>query len=136
VLGVALGRRDKAQELVLLDPVGGFDRDHLRLAARECPGVVERHGVDIGRALERDRALEQGPAPRALAAADHDRRWRRQPERVGARDHDHGDREQQRLTDIAADDPRPNQERDGAGRQGDQHEPERGAIGEPLRRCL
>ena len=69
------------------------------------------------------------------AAADHDGRRGRQPERVRARDHHHGDREQQRVTDRASDD-KPDDEGQSAADECDQYQPERGAICKLLSRGL
>ena len=102
---------DQAQHLVLVDAVGGRDRDDLGLAARERAGLVEHDGVERGGLLDRHRVLEQDAALGAEPGADHDRRRRRQPERVGAGDHDDGDREQQRVLHVAADDEVPDDER-------------------------
>ena len=104
VLAVALGGGDQAQQLVLVDAVGGGDRDDLGLAARERAGLVEDDRVQRGRLLQRHRVLEQDAALGAQAGADHDRRRGREPERVRAGDDDDGDREQQRVLDVAADD--------------------------------
>ena len=60
----------------------------------------------------------------------------RQPERVRAGDDDDGDREQQRVLDVAADDEVPDDEGQRAADERDEHEPERGAVGEPLPRRL
>ena len=135
VLAVALGGRDQAQHLVLVDAVGGGDRDDLGLAAGERAGLVEHDGVQRGRLLERHRVLEQDAALGAEPGADHDRRRGRQPERVRAGDDDDGDGEQQRVLDVAADDEVPDDERQRAADERDEHEPERGAVGEPLARA-
>ena len=132
VLAVALGGGDQAQHLVLVDAVGGRDRDDLGLAAGQRAGLVEDDGVERGGLLERHRVLEQDAALGAQAGADHDRRRRRQPERVRAGDDDDGDREQQRVLDVAADDDVPDDEGQRAADERDEHEPERGAVGEPL----
>ena len=83
--------------------VGGHDCDDLGLAARQRAGLVEHDGVERGGLLERHRVLEQDAALGAQPGADHDRRRGRQPERVRAGDDDDGDREQQRVLDVAAD---------------------------------
>ena len=132
VLAVALGGRDQAQDLVLVDAVGGRDRDDLGLAARQGAGLVEHDGVERCRLLERQRVLEEDAALGAQPGADHDGRRGRQPERVGAGDDDDGDGEQQRVLDVAADDEVPDAERQHAADEGDEHEPEGGAVGETL----
>ena len=53
VLAVALGGGDEAQQLVLVDAVGGRDGDDLGLAAGERAGLVEHDGVERGGLLER-----------------------------------------------------------------------------------
>ena len=53
------------------------------------------------------------------------------PERVGAGDHHDGDREQQRGLHPGADG-QPDRERQAAADQRDQHQPERGPVGQPL----
>ncbi len=91
----------------------------------------------VGRLLERDRVLEQDPALGAEAGADHDRRRRRQAERVRAGDHDDGDREQRARPATARPTTTvPDEERADAADERDEHEPERGPVGEPLRRRL
>ena len=132
VLGVALGGRDQAQQLVLVDAVGGRDGDDLGLAAGQRAGLVEHDGVERRGLLERHRVLEQDAALGAEAGADHDRRRGREPERVRAGDDDDGDGEQQRLLHVAADDEVPDGERQAAADERDEHQPERGAVGEAL----
>ena len=67
VLAVALGGRDEAEHVVLVDAIGGGDGDDFGLAARERAGLVEHDGVQRGRLLERHRVLEEdaalGPSP-------------------------------------------------------------------------
>ena len=132
VLAVALGGRDEAQHLVLVDAVGGRDGDDLGLAAGQRAGLVEHDGVERGGLLERHRVLEQDAALGAEAGADHDRRRGRQPEGVGAGDDDDGDGEQQRVLDVAADDEVPDDEGQRAADERDEHEPERGPVGQAL----
>ena len=67
MLAVALGGRDQAQHLVLVDAVGGGDRDDLGLAARQRAGLVEHDGVQRRRLLERHRVLEEDAALGARA---------------------------------------------------------------------
>ena len=136
VLAVALGGGDQAQHLVLVDAVRGRDLDDLGLAAGERAGLVEHDRVQRGRLLERHRVLEQDAALGAEPGADHDGRRRGEAERVGAGDDDDGDGEQQRVLDVAADDEVPDDERQRAADERDQHQPERGAVGEALPRSL
>ena len=133
MLALALGGGDEAQQLVLVDAVGGRDRDDLGLAARERAGLVEDDGVERGGLLERHRVLEEDAALGAQSGADHDRRRGREAERVGAGDHDDRDREQQRVLDVAR--RRRSTRRtkvSSAADERDEHEPEGGAVGEPL----
>ena len=90
--------------------ISGRDGDDLRLAARQRAGLVEHDGVERGGLLQREGVLEQDAALGAQPGADHDRRRCRQPERVGAGDDDDGDREQQRVLHVAADDEVPGRE--------------------------
>ena len=86
----------------------------------------------VGGLLQRHRVLEEDAALGAEPGADHDRRRGRQAERVGAGDDDDGDGEQQRLLDVAADDEVPDDEGQAAADERDEHQPERGPVGEPL----
>jgi hypothetical protein len=132
VLAFPLGRRHEPQRLVLAHAISGCDGDYLRLAARQCAGLVEHDGVERGGLLQGERVLEQDAALCAQPGADHDRRRCRQPERVRAGDDDDGDREQQSVLHVAAEHEVPRAEGQETTHQGHEHKPERGAVGESL----
>ena len=85
-----------------------------------------------GCGLEGGGVLEQHAALGAEPGADHDRRRGGEAEGVGAGDDDDGDRVEQRLVgrDVAEDHPRG--EGDEPTDEGDEHQPERGPVGEAL----
>ena len=137
VLGFAFHRGGQRQQFLLTESCGVVD-DHvgdLGFALGQGAGLVHHHGVDPGRGLQRGGVLEQHPAFRAEPGADHDRRRRRQPQRVGAGDHHDGDREQQRGL-HARTGRQPDREGEAAADQRDQHQPERRPVGQPLPGCL
>ena len=78
----ALDRGDQPQELALVESVDD-DVRHLGLALGQRPGLVHDHDLDPCGGLQRDRALEQHPAPGAEAGPDHDRRRGGEAEGVG-----------------------------------------------------
>ncbi len=136
MLAVVLRTGDQAQHLTLVGAVAERDLDDLRLAARQRAGLVEHDGVQRRGLLQGDRVPEQDAALGAQSAADHDRGRRRQAERVRAGDDHDGDREQQRVLHVAAHGEVPDHESKRAAEQGDEDQPERGLVGEPLARRL
>ena len=108
-----------------------------RLALGDRAGLVEHDGVELVRRLERGAVADQDPVLGALAGADHDRRRRGQPERAGARDHEHGDEVEQRVRErgLRADD-EPDDERERGDADDGGHEVARDHVGEARDRRL
>ena len=131
MLGLALDRRDEAQQLAFVDPVDEQVGD-LGFALGEGAGLVHDDRVDAGGGLDAGGVLEQHAALGAETGADHDRGGRGQAERVGAGDDDDRDGEQHRLRSGSPADSHPRRKRQAAAEEGDEHEPERGPVGEPL----
>ena len=96
-------------------PVLSITTVSMRAAVSECDGVLEQHA-----------------AAGAEAGADHDRGRRRQAEGIGAGDDHHGDGEQHRVGDGPAGEHAPDEERDAAADEGDEHQPERGPVSQAL----
>ena len=130
VLGLVLERGDQREQLGLVDAVDD-DVGDLRLALGQRAGLVHDDRVDAGRGLECGGVLDQHAALGAQAGADHDRGRGGQPQGVGAGDHDDGDGEQQGGLDAGAG-PEPRPEGEQAADERDEHQPERGPVGQAL----
>src|SRR5665811_2211266 len=130
VLGLAFDGGHQGQHLLLGDTVGD-DVGDLGFALGQGAGLVHHDGVDPCRGLQGGRVLEQDPAPGSQTRADHDRRRCGQSQRVRAGDDHHGDREEHRRL-HAGPGGQPDQERRGTTDQGDQDQPERRPVREPL----
>ena len=91
MLAVLLQRIGEGKQRLLRHAVGGQDVGHLRLAAGDRAGLVQRHDFGLAGFLQRDGGLEQDAVPGAQAVADHDRHRRGQPQRARAADDQHGD---------------------------------------------
>jgi hypothetical protein len=131
MLAFALDCGGEPQELALIDAVCDDDFDDLRLAARERLGLVEHDGVDLGCLLKRDRVLDRTPrlAPRpvptmiAVGVARPSASGHVMTTTVIAKT----------SAPTALSPPRRyHQERGDTADEGDQHEPEGGAVGESL----
>ena len=96
MLRVLLERSGGGQHVLARPSRRGHDFDDLRTAQRQRAGLVEDHDVELRRRLERGRILEQDPVLRAKARPHHHGHRHRQPQRIGARDDEHGDRQRQR----------------------------------------
>ena len=72
-------------------PADALTPTRRRLAFGQGAGLVDDQRVDLLHQLERLGILDEHAGARAAAGADHDRHRRRQPERAGAGDDQHGD---------------------------------------------
>ena len=120
---------------LLDDARRGNDRDHARLALGQRAGLVDDQRVDLLHPLQRLGDLDQHAGRRALADADHDRHRRREAERAGAGDDQHGHRGDQGVGERGAGSPdRPGDERHERDRDHRRHEPAATTVGEALDR--
>ncbi len=134
MLGLPFNRGHQPDQRILGDAVG-VDVGHLRLTLGQGARLVHDHDLDTSRCLQRHRVLEQHPARGAQTGADHDRRRCRQPQGVRAGDDHDRDGEQDRRAERAFGN-QPRRQRQPTADQCDQHQPERGAVGQPLARRL
>ena len=109
------------------------DVGHFRFALGQGAGLVHHHGVDPGGGFQGGGVLEQDASFGAQSGADHDGRRCGQAQRVGAGDDHDGDGEQQGGLDSGAEG-EPGGEGHGSADEGDQDQPERGPVGQPLAR--
>ena len=131
MFGLAFDRGDETKQFAFINAVDDYVSD-LGLAFGECAGLVHDDSVDAGRGLDGGGLLEQHTPAGAEARADHDRRWSSQAERIGAGDDDDGDGEQHRRRYRSTADGRPRGEGERAADEGDEHQPERGPVGQSL----
>ena len=107
-------------------------RDHIRhpgLAAGDGAGLIQRHDLHPAHLLQRGSRFEQDPVFRAQTAAHHDGHRRRQPQRAGAADHQHGNSPGQRIARAL---PQQQPDRRGDGCNAHHHRDEH--AGDPVRR--
>ena len=97
----------------------------------EGAGLVEQDRVDGPHALQGEAVLDENTAAgRALGGDRHDQGDGQTP-RVGARDHQHGDRPDHRGVRVS--DERPDERGECGGTQREPEQPAGGAVGDPLR---
>ncbi len=101
------------------------------MARGEGAGLVEENRVDDAHALEREAVLDQDPCTCRHRGRERDHEWDGQPERVRARDHQHGDRALDRV--VRGADGEPREEGDHRGGRCHVEQEGRGAISECLR---
>ena len=111
-----------------------------QLTGRDRAGLVEHDRVEMLASLEDLGAADQQPEPGAAPGADEDRDGRREPERTGTRDDQHGDRGvdaalqvhrgEHALQAIARE--HPGERRERREHEHDGHEDARDLVGEPL----
>ena len=90
MLAVFFQRGGQAQQLLT---AGAVQRNHIRdrrLSFRDGSGFVQRDHLRPARSLQSGGSLVQDAVLRPDAAADHDGHRRREPQRAGAADHQHG----------------------------------------------
>ena len=134
MLGFPLNGGDKSQQFVFGDP----DRDDvgdLRPALGQGPGLVHHNRIDARRNFQGGSGLEQNSPLRTEARSDHDGGRRRQPQGIRAGDHDDRDGVEHRARQAGTGE-QPRGQRGTAADEGDEHEPERRAVGEALARSL
>ena len=129
-------RRPQTQQLLFGGTGSRHQVHHLRLAHRQRAGLVEDDDIQLGCVLQRRRVLEQDAVHGAEPGADHDRHRGCQPKRIGARDHEDGDREAEREQQCLADPPVPDDEGEQTHNDRGQNQPLRRAIRQELRRRL
>ena len=131
VFGFLLYRGDQSQQIGLGEAVRDDQVGDLRLTPGQSAGLVHDDGLDAGGGFQRDRVLEEHPAPGTQAGTHHDRGGGGQAERVWAGDHHHGDGEQDRHGDRLAGEQPAGQGQPTAD-ECDQYQPERRPVGQPL----
>ena len=107
--------------------------DDLRLAHGDRTGLVEHHGVDAMRVLERLRRTEQHTILCTLPRGDGDAQWGRQSKRARAGDDEHTDR-----TDNAVEHMQWHRSHlpEDEGPDGDDHDDRHEHAGHPVRNAL
>ena len=125
--------RGRGQQLILGGTGSHHQVHHLGLAHRQRAGLVEDDDVQLGCVLQRRRVLEQDAVHGAEPGSDHDRHRGCQPKRIGARDHEDGDREAECEQQGLADPPVPDDEGEQTHNDRGQDQPLRRAIRQELR---
>ena len=117
VLAALLEARRQAQRLGVVGAGRTGDTRDTRAALGERAGLVDDQRRDARQGLERLGVPDQHAGRGSPADADHDRHRRREAERAGAGDDQHGDRGHERVGEagLGADE-RPGQERERAPR--------------------
>ena len=90
MLTARLQRERRTQKAGGFGSVCGDNIRHHRFAHGDGSGLVQRDGPHLAHFLQTDGGLEENPVFRAQAAADHDGNRRRQSQRAGAADDQHG----------------------------------------------
>ena len=90
MLAAALQAGGHAHDALFGLSCDGDDRHQLRLALRQRASLVQHDGIDLLERLQRLGVLDQDARARAASCADHDRHRRRQAERTGTSDDQHG----------------------------------------------
>jgi hypothetical protein len=132
MLGLPLHRGGDRDDVGFRVARGDHDGDDLGFALGQGAGLVHHDGVDAGGGLDRGGVLDQYPAAGTQPGAHHDRGRGGQTEGVRAGDDHDGDREQQGRLGAAIGEQHPRRERGQPAGKGDQDQPERGPVGQPL----
>ena len=91
MLARLLQTRRQPQQRILVLIADRHDAEEARPPFRQCAGFVDDQRVDLLHRFERFGIAHQNAGMRAAAGADHDRHRRREPQRAGAGDDQHGD---------------------------------------------
>ena len=132
MLALSLDGGDEAEQLAVVEAVAAAvaatsGSPRVRVPVLSSTTVSSEADCSIAIAFLK-RISRRAPS---FGADRADRGRRGEPERVRAGDHDDGDREQQRVPRVAVD-PVPDEEGAETADQRDEHEPERGSVGESL----
>ena len=131
MLGVGLGGRRQRKHLVVAAATRCGHGRHIRFALGQGAGLVEQDGAYSPHAFQREPVLDQHAASGRALGGDGDHKRYRQPQRVRACDHQHGDRPDDRVGRHA--EHAPHHGGDDGGAQREPEQPARGDIGQPLR---
>ena len=132
MLGLRLERSRKPQHLVIVC-VG--QRHHVgdaEAALGQGAGLVEHHCTQLAPALEGGAVADQQAASGRQRGAHRHHQRHREPQRVRAGDHHHRDHPLDREGETAVGE-EPYRQRKQARTEGDEGEPQRGAVGQVLR---